>query len=406
MDPVIIIGGGIGGLVLALNLHQAGLPCRVYEAAAEFRNLGVGINILPHAIRELERFDVPDAMVREGNEPHDFVFYASSGQLIYKEPAGRFAGYDYRHVSIHRGDLHAILLERVRERLGDAAVVGGHRCVAVEQDAQGVTVRFEGRDPVRGSVAIGCDGIRSAVRQQFHPDEGAPCFGGINMWRGVTPGRPFLGGKSVCRVGALATGKIVIYPMKNLPDGRQLINWVVEIVQDVATPNDWATPGRLEDFIDRFRHWHFDWLDIPAMFEQAETILEYPMCDRDPLTHWGGGRVTLLGDAAHPVYPRGGNGAAQAILDANAVARHLLAQPDAAAALAAYEAERIPATTKVILASRQEPPDTIINRVEAITGGRRFERIEDVIDPAELQAIARRYANIAGYDKASVNRPV
>ncbi len=247
-------------------------------------------------------------------------------------------------------------------------------------------------------------GIRSCVRQQFFPDEGPPRFGGINMWRGVTRRAAFLYGRNVCRVGAIKTGKLVTYPIRNLPDGLQLINWVAEIEQASATENDWSTPGRLEDFMPLFASMKFDWLDIPEMLESADTILEYPMVDREPLPRWTFGRVTLLGDAAHPVYPRGGNGAAQAILDANAIARHLQANANPVDAFAAYEAERLSLTTKVVHASRIEPPDTIINRVEELSGGRPFQRIEDIIDPAELKAISGRYARTAGYDLDSMKR--
>lgn len=407
---VLIIGGGIGGLTTALFLHEAGIPCRVYEGAPELKALGVGINILPHAMRELAKFGVPEEMLKVGIEPLDFCFFSRHGQLIYKEPAGRFAGYDVPHISIHRGDLHQVLMDKVRRRLGDEAVVLGHRCVRIDQDAMGVTAYFEDATTgaplpgVRGRAAIGCDGIRSRVRQQFYPDEGPPRFSGINMWRGVTRRAPFLDGRNVCRVGAIKTGKLVIYPIRNLAGGLQLVNWVAEIERESATENDWSTPGRLEDFLPPFAAMKFDWLDIPDMLKSADTVLEYPMVDREPLARWTFGRVTLLGDAAHPVYPRGGNGAAQAILDANAIARHLGQHADPAAALIAYEAERLPLTTKVVHASRNEPPNTIINRVEELSGGRPFQRIEDLIDPAELKAIAGRYARTAGYDLDTMQR--
>jgi 2-polyprenyl-6-methoxyphenol hydroxylase-like FAD-dependent oxidoreductase len=225
------------------------------------------------------------------------------------------------------------------------------------------------------------------------------------MWRGVTRHAPILDGRTNCRIGALQTGKLVIYPIRNHPDGTQLVNWVVEVPMQAGHRHGWASPGRLEDFAARFARWRFDWLDIPALLEQAQMILEYPMVDRDPLPRWSFGRVSLLGDAAHPMVPRGGNGAAQAILDAQALAGHLSGTADPVGALRAYEAERLPRTTAVVNASRTEPPDTLISRVEALTGGRPFERIEAVIDPAELAGIADRYALTAGYDLASANQP-
>ena len=407
---VIVVGGGIGGLTLALFLHRAGIPCTVYESTPELKALGVGINLLPHATRELSKLGLLERLGAVACEPQTRSYFNRWGQRVHTEPAGRSAGYDLPQYSIHRGDLHRVLFDAVKERLGPDAVITGHRCVRVEQDAGEVVVHFadgpDGRQraPTRGSVAIGCDGIHSAVRRQFYPDEGPPAFAGINMWRGVTRRKPFLGGRTHVRVGTLATGKMVIYPIRNFPDGTQLINWVAEVQTNVAAKNDWSAAGRLEDFIGYFANQTFDWLDIPQLFRDAEMILEYPMVDRDPVARWSFGRITLLGDAAHPMYPRGGNGAAQSILDADALANALVREPDAEAALLAYEKERLERTAKIVRTNRSEPPDVVISIVEERTGGKPFERLEDVISPAELDAALERYRKIAGADKASVNR--
>ena len=394
---ILVIGAGIGGLTLALALHARGLSCRLFEAAPEFRPLGVGINMLPHAIRELGALGLEAELRAHGVEAREFAYFNRHGQAVFAEPCGRFAGYEHPHFSIHRADLHKVLFDAVVERLGPGAVSLGHRCTGVEQDAGGVTVRFAGAEPAPGGIAVGADGFHSAVRRQFHPSEGAPHFGGINMWRGVTRRRPFLTGASVTRIGTVARGKMVIYPIRQFGDGTQLINWNTEQPRDDHKPNDWATPGRIEDFIEPFADWRFDWLDVPALIAGAEFILEYPMVDREPVGRWTFGRVTLLGDAAHPMYPRGGNGGAQAILDAEALARLLDGSGDPAAALRAYEDERLEPTSAVVLANRVRPPDHIIEAVEALTGGEPFERIEDVIDPAELAAISDRYKDLAGY---------
>ena len=394
---ILVVGAGIGGLTLALALHARGLSCRLFEAAPEFRPLGVGINMLPHAIRELGALGLEAELRACGVEAREFAYFNRHGQAVFAEPCGRFAGYVHPHFSIHRADLHKVLFDAVAERLGPDAVRLGHRCTGVEQDVDGVTVRFDGAEPAAGGIAVGADGFHSAVRRQFHPTEGAPHFGGINMWRGVTRRRPFLTGASVTRVGTVARGKMVIYPIRQFGDGTQLINWNTEQPRDDHKPNDWATPGRIEDFIEPFADWRFDWLDVPALIAGAEFILEYPMVDREPVGRWTFGRVTLLGDAAHPMYPRGGNGGAQAILDAEALARLLDASEDPQAALGAYEDERLEPTSEVVLANRVRPPDHVIEAVEALTGGEPFERIEDVIDPAELAAISDRYKDIAGY---------
>jgi 5-methylphenazine-1-carboxylate 1-monooxygenase len=223
------------------------------------------------------------------------------------------------------------------------------------------------------------------------------------MWRGVTVNKPILSGASIVRAGPLRSGKFVCYVIRNLPGGMQLINWATEVRKDTWTENDWNKPGRLEDFIHYHGDWHFDWLDVPDFIRRAEFILEYPMVDRDPIERWSFGRVTLLGDAAHPMYPRGGNGGAQAILDAELISRLLKSMPPEQA-LKAYEAERLPKTTKIVLTNRTTPPDYIIETVDERTGGKPFGRIEEVIGPEKLAEISENYKRIAAWDIDSVNR--
>lgn len=384
---------------MALSLHSDGIPCRVFEAASAFRPLGVGINMMPHAIRVLSSLGLEENLNRFGVEAKEFAYFNRHGQKIFTEPCGRFAGYEYPHFSIHRGDLHQVLHQAVLERLGPDAVMLGHRCVGVDQNAGGVTVRFEGAAAQDGRIALAFDGFHSVVREQFYPDEGPPRFGGINMWRGVTRRKPFLTGASVTRVGTVQVGKMVIYPIRQFEDGTQLINWNTEQPRDDHKPNDWATPGRIEDFIEPFANWNFDWLDMPGLIADAEFILEYPMVDRDPVGRWVFDRVALMGDAAHPMYPRGGNGGAQAILDAECLTRLLGENEDPVAALRAFEAERLDIINRIVLTNREQPPDYIIETVENLTGGAPFDRIEDVIDRAELAAISDRYKDIARYSK-------
>jgi 2-polyprenyl-6-methoxyphenol hydroxylase-like FAD-dependent oxidoreductase len=400
---VAIVGGGIGGLTLALMLHASGVPCRVrvYEAVPEIKALGVGINIQAHAMRELSLLGLEDALRRVSVEPKEQLFFSHHGQLIFQEPVGVAAGSPYPHFSIHRGELHMVLLDAVRERLGSAAVVTGYRCVRADQSDDDVVLQFvdpagSAREPVRADVAVACDGINSTLREQFYPAEGAPVYHGINMWRGVTRARPFLGGASATRIGGLqTTNKLVVYPIRNDIDGTgtQLINWVAEAVTNVRESVDWSKTGRLEDFFHFYAGWTFDWLDAAGLLRDAEFILSYPMVDRDPVARWSFGRITLLGDAAHPMYPRGGNGAAQAIVDARAIVESLLSEPHPMAAFKAYEAARLPATSKIVLMNREAPPDLIIDTVERLTGGKRFDNIDDVIDRGELQAIADAYHN-------------
>ena len=400
---IIIVGGGIGGLTTALYLKQYGIQSEIYEAATELKELGVGINLFSHAMARLSELGLEAELRAVAVEPEQFCFFSRFGQLVYTEPAGLHAGYPVRHLSFHRAALHAVLLDAVRNRIGADAVRTGHRCIGIAQDDHAVEVYFEDGhgtplSSVKADIVIGCDGIRSAVRRSLNPSEGGVAFGGINLWRGITVGPPVFGGRSAIRVGTVKTGKLVLYPIRDLPDGTQLLNWATEVQMNVRKENDWGTKGNIDDFIPYFADWKFDWLDVPQLFAKSEFVLEYPMVDRDPIDRWTVGRVTLLGDAAHPMYPRGGNGGAQAIIDASVIAPLLASSADPRDALAAYEADRRSKTTKIVLTNRTEPPDTIIDLVEARSKGKPFNRIEDIVRPEELAAISEKYKRIAGYD--------
>jgi 5-methylphenazine-1-carboxylate 1-monooxygenase len=409
MDDIIIVGAGIGGLTLGLALHAAGIPCRIFESAAEIRPVGVGINLLPHATKELAALDLEAALARVAIETTDATFFNRFGQLIYQEPLGRAAGYDRPQFSIHRGDLQMILLDAFCARAGGDRLVTLRHCIAVEQDDAGVSVHFadgpggSGRSTVRGRVAIACDGINSAVRKQFFPEEGEPRYSGVNMWRGVTRWKPMLSGASMVRAGWLSHGKMVIYPIRHAgADGLQLINWVAEIETPVYRKRDWNRPGSFDDFIGAFAGWHFDWLDVPAFIRAADSVLEFPMVDQDPLPRWSFGRVTLLGDAAHPMVPRGSNGAGQAILDARVLTSALLENGDPVAALASYEKQRLEATTRIVLTNRTNPPDALLREVFERTNDQPFAAIDDVISRDEIAALSEGYKRIAGYSKEAL----
>jgi len=405
MDEVIIVGAGIGGLTLALALHARGVPCRVFESVAEIRAVGVGINLLPHAAKDYAVLGLEPALARVAIETTDATFFNRYGQLIYQEPLGRAAGYDHPQFSIHRGDLQMVLLEAFRERIGSDRLATRRHCVGVTQDDAGVTVSFADGSTARGRVVIGCDGINSSIRRQLFPDEGEPRYSGINMWRGVTRWRPILSGASMVRAGWLSHGKMVIYPIRAAgSDGLQLVNWVAEIETAKYRKRDWNRAGELADFIGAFADWHFDWLDVPSFIRAADSVLEFPMVDQDPLPRWSFGRLTLLGDAAHPMVPRGSNGAGQAILDARTLADSLAGHADPVAALAAYEKERLEATTRVVLTNRTNPPDAILREVFQRTHDRPFDNIDDVISRDELVALSEGYKRIAGYSKDALRR--
>jgi 2-polyprenyl-6-methoxyphenol hydroxylase-like FAD-dependent oxidoreductase len=411
MDDIIIVGGGIGGLTLALALHEAKIPCRIFESAPAIKAVGVGINLLPHATKELAALGLEAALARVAIETKDATFFNRFGQLIYQEPLGRAAGYDQPQFSIHRGDLQMVLLDAFRGRAGHDRIVTNHHCLGVEQDQAGVSVTFSdgptgsARSTVRGRAAIACDGINSAIRKQLFPDEGEPRYSGVNMWRGVTRWKPMLSGASMVRAGWLSHGKMVIYPIRATGhDGLQLINWVAEIETPNYRKRDWNREGALADFIGPFSDWHFDWLDVPAFIRAADSVLEFPMVDQDPLPRWSFGRITLLGDAAHPMVPRGSNGAGQAILDARALTTALLQNADPLEALSSYEKQRLEATTRIVLTNRTNPPDAILREVFQRTHDRPFKTIDDVISRDELVALSEGYKRIAGYSKDALRR--
>ena len=406
---VAIVGGGICGLSLALNLHKRGIDCRIYERAPEIKALGVGITLLPHAMREFTALGLGDQLLAAGIENRESRFYNRFGQLIYKEPRGKFAGYQYPEVGIHRGNLHVILYDAVRKTLGPDAVVTDCEATAVEQDDTGATVHFkqtstgQKRDSVRADVVIACDGIGSALRKQFYPDDKV-VFSGINTWRGITRHKPINGGRTYMRVGSINTGKMVIYPIVDNIDGEgnQLINWMAEIKRDTTDQNDWNKPGDLADFFPIYESWRFDWLDVAQMIRDADQILEYPMVDKDPIAQWTFGRVTLAGDAAHPMYPRGSNGAAQGAIEARTLADFLRNNTDPRDALKAYEAARAEPAAQVVRTNRAQPPDFINIKVEELVGDKPFDNLDDYISQDELRSLSENYKRIAGFALADV----
>ena len=408
---IAIIGGGIVGLGLALNLQQRGLSSRVYEAVPEVKELGVGITLLPHAMRELARLGLQHTLEPLGIQNEESCFFNRFGQLIYREPRGRFAGYDVPELGMHRGRLHRVLYEAALDRLGAESILTDRRCIGLEQDDTGVTLHLSETStgapcpPVHADIAIGCDGVNSMVRGQLYPGEKL-VFTGINTWRGVTRRPPILTGRTYMRVGSIRTGKIVIYPIiDNVDDsGNQLINWTTEIETGGEQQNDWNKPGRVEDFIHIYDSWRFDWLDVAALIRRADVIFEYPMVDKDPIDQWSFGRVTLAGDAAHPMYPRGSNGSAQGLIDARVLAACLSEEPDPVAALRAYEAERAGPAGVVVRTNRTAPPDLINIRVEELTGDKPFDNLDDFITQDELRALSERYKRVAGYSIDQLGR--
>ncbi len=411
-EGVAVVGGGIGGLVTALSLHQIGIEATVFEAAGEIRPAGVGINLLPHSIRELDALGLLDELAASAVEPSTLAYFAKNGREIWSEQRGRSAGYKWPQLSIHRGELHRILLGAARQRLGDDRIRLGHRLTSVTTGQTGAGLAsFDGPSgspvTVRAAAIVAADGIHSVVRSQFYPDQGPPKWSGALLWRGVVDRKPVLDGRTMIWIGHPAQ-KFVGYPIADLPDGRQTFNFIAERRPDDATladREDWNRQGDLADFLPAFESWTFDWIDVPALIRSAPQTFVFPMVDRDPIDRWTFGRVTLLGDAAHPMYPIGSNGASQAILDARVLAGCVRCHPgDIRAALQRYETERRPPTSAIVEANRGFGPERPMHLVEqrAPDG---FESVHDVISPEEILDITEAYRRTAGFALAALDDP-
>ncbi len=400
---IAIVGGGIAGLSFALGLHKRGIDCDVFEAVNDIKEIGVGITLLPHAMRELAELGLQDALEAVGIENLESVFYTQHGQYVYKEARGRHAGYTLPEIGIHRGKLHRILFDAAVSRLGADKVHTGMRCSAFSQNDDGVQIEFSNAHTqtsikVQAQIAVACDGVNSVVRAQMHPQD-ALCFAGINTWRGVTVHPPILTGKSYLRIGTVEVGKMVIYPIIDNVDGKgnQLINWVAELQKPNAAMNDWNRPGDPAVCAEIFKDWTFDFLNVPELILKADKVFEYPMVDKNALPFWTQGRVTLMGDAAHPMYPRGSNGSAQALIDARTLADQLAQHTDPQEALKAYEVLRLAPTAKVVETNRNVPPDFIIMKAQELSGGKPFRHIDDLITQDELRQISDHYKTVAGF---------
>jgi 2-polyprenyl-6-methoxyphenol hydroxylase-like FAD-dependent oxidoreductase len=409
----IIAGGGVGGLVTALMLHARGIDCEIFEQADVIRELGVGINTLPHAIKELADLGLLERLDAVAIRTYELFYTNRFGQEIWREPRGLDAGYDIPQFSIHRGRLQGVIYQAVRARLGESRIHLNCRLGSFSEDEAGVTAYFFDRNgthrhTAHGDILIGADGIHSVVRAKLYPNEGSPRWNGLMLWRGTMDWPAFLTGRSMVVAGGLAA-KLVIYPIAegSRPDKR-LTNWAVTgRVGDSSTPppqkQDWSRPGRFEDLMPHVQRFRIPFVDARGLIEATNEFWEYPMCDRDPLPRWSHGRVTLLGDAAHPMYPVGSNGASQAILDARCLADRLKDAEHPVHALWAYEQTRLPPTADIVRMNRSGGPEGVIDAVEARAPDG-FSNIDDVLTFEQRKAIVRGYASAAGFAREQVNK--
>ena len=405
---VIIAGGGIGGLSLALSLHQAGIAVRVYEAVRDLAPFGAGINLQPTAVRELTELGLADALAEVGIATQELSFFNKFGQLICSEPRGLLAGYRWPQYSIHRGKLQMLLLRALRERIGPENFRSGLRFTKFEQDGERVHARFRDSDGAElldeADVLVGADGIHSAVRHQLYPTEGEPRFARQLMWRAALDAEPFLGGRTMIIAGHFHQ-RIIAYPVgKAATPGKLLTNLICQMTVENAAPprEDWNRRVAKKRVLEAFDGWRFPWLDARALIEQSPDFYEFPLVDRDPVSAWTHGRVTLIGDAAHPMQPVGSQAGSQAIVDARALTGVLIATSDPIESLAQYDAERRPAMNDVTLRNRGFGPEAAMQLAEE-RAPHGFARIEDVISREELDSIARSFTTAAGLDVETVN---
>ena len=408
---VLIAGAGIGGLTLALMLHKRGIRAQLFERSAEVREVGVGINTLPHAIRELAELDLLDRLDAVALRTRELRYLTKHGQEVWREPRGTYAGHDMPQFSIHRGRLQKVLYDAVVERLGTESVETGAELSGFIQDEGGVTANFidsvEGgaSRTERGEILICADGIHSVGRRHYYPDEGPPSWNGVVMWRGATDWPVWEDGETMAIGGGMG-GKFVLYPIAPVENGRQLTNWVVATRVadgDKVPPPDksWSKRAHLSEVLPHAKRFKVPGMDIEGLVRATPAIYEYPMADRDPLPRWTFGRVTLLGDAAHPMYPVGSNGASQAALDARCLADALVASEHPREALYVYEKDRLPKTAEIVRLNRHGGPERVIDEVEKVNPYL-FEKIDDVLSHDAREAIVKGYAGKAGFavDKA------
>ncbi len=414
---VIIVGAGIGGLTLALSLVEKGITPTIYESVREVKPLGVGINVLPHATAILTDLGLQEDLRATGIETKELCYFNKFGQEIWREPRGLAAGYPVPQFSIHRGQFQHLLLKTAKERLPTENIKFGLSYINHEITSSGrVACWFEERatgrviGPVETDVLIAADGIHSAVRAKFYPNEGPPRWSGAVLWRAAVESAQFLSGRSMIMAGH-ADQKIVIYPIskKAYDQGKSYTNWIAELTlgkpgDPAPTQENWNKAGKKADFLPQFKDWIYDWLDYPKLAESTEQIFEFPMVDRDPVEAWSFGPTTLLGDAAHPMYPIGSNGASQAIIDARTLTNRLTEYgADISGALKAYESERLPATAAIVGANRRQGPDEIMQIVhERAPNG--FDNLDDIISREEREQIAAKYKVLAGFDHATVSK--
>lgn len=410
-SPIIIAGGGIGGLTLALTLKQIGVPCIVYEQAGSMKPLGVGINIQPNAVRELIDLGIDTTELDNiGVAVKEWALVGLNGKEVYSEMRGIDAGYRWPQYAVHRGKFLMLLYKKVIEQLGADTVQLSSKVISYAHNANGtvdVTVARRNGDltTTTGSLLVGTDGIHSTVREQMHPDQGPIHWGGALMWRGTVRAKPLRTSSSFIGLGT-HEHRMVIYPISKTDNhGYAEINWIAELTMDNSAgwnSDSWFQSVAIEDFAHHFDQFKYDWLNVPDMLKQADAAYENPMIDRDPIPTWVDGPVALMGDAAHPMYPTGSNGASQAIVDARIIGAKILEHGVNAEALAAYNNDLCEPISALVLRNRGAGPFGLLNLLHERCESQ-FDNIDDVIPATEREEFMSVYKKAAGFAIESLN---
>ena len=407
---VIVAGGGIAGMSMALTCHQLDIPVVVHESVPKIEPLGVGINLQPNAVRELFDLGFQEQLDQIGLETREWALVGRNGNDVWAEPRGRDAGYLWPQYSVHRGLLQMMLYEAVIQRIGPDAVITGSRLESYRNCGDSVEATFvdpTGRRTIStGGVLIGADGLHSSVRSQMYPDEGDPIWGGPVMWRGTSIAQPIRTGASFVLVGKLEQ-RFVCYPISK-PDpetGLATINWIAELTYDTSEEwghSEWNEQVPISKFLSHFEDWSYDWLDVPDLIQKASNVYEYPMVDRNPLDSWSDGNCVLIGDAAHVMYPVGSNGASQAIVDTRVLGAAFVEHGVSQRALLSYESQMLADMNQLVLRNRGAGPIGILGIVEERCGGV-FENIEDVMPRHEIEEYMSAYKTAAGFAIDALN---
>lgn len=408
---IVIAGGGIGGLSLALSLQQIGITPVVFESVSKLQPLGVGINLQPNAVRELMEMGISRSDLDSfGVSAKEWALVGINGKEIYAEQRGEYAGYKWPQYAAHRGLFHMFLYQRFKQLVGKQYLKLGCRVTGYQKQGNGrvkLTYHQNGQaHSLEADILIGADGIHSKIRAEMHPHQPAIHWGGSIMWRGTSLAKPLRTTSSFIGLGNHRQ-RMVIYPISGTDEntGLALINWIAEVSFDEPSTYEkvgWYRQVTTDDFLPYFADWKYDWLDVPALISKADAVFENPMIDRDPISTWTDGPVALLGDAAHPMFPTGSNGASQAIIDGRVLCAKFLEFGVCDAALDAYNAQLCDPISKVVLTNRNDGPFGLLKIIDERCGGV-FDTIDEVISETEKSDFMRKYKEAAGFAKDRLN---